>query len=318
MHPQIISILEKQKYDNFSFESFDLEPGEFLIEYTSNKSLSIKKPPYFTSINEQRLRIVFRLIKYYFEKNRPSENYKFILNLTDCATHSKPIPCLCFAKNKTSNLLLIPNIDFFTHDIWRCLNAVREDAAYEEKIVGSIFAGTATGPLENNTRIRYCLDVLQKKDPSHLGRITCFDRPEDEWRRIYGDLNPIISKTVPITDQLAYKILTNIDGHTVCYSRLFWQMASNSIPVYINKNNHEFQFFDYFDYSYSYYNSSLETYWADYAYILNPKNQSEVNDKISKGKLYSEVLFGEYLRTPDIFLYKVLKYILDRISPLPR
>ena len=35
-----------------------------------------------------------------------------------------------------------------------------------------------------------------------------------------------------------------IDGHSACYDRLYWQMASNSVPVYLDRNKDIFQLHD--------------------------------------------------------------------------
>jgi hypothetical protein len=317
MNSTIISILKKQDYYNFGSDILNLEDEEFLFNYIAEtRHLDIKYyglNPSHGLIN--RLNIVSPFIVHYFNTNNIQKNCKFIFNLGDCVRNTtKSIPTLCFSKGLKSNAILVPNIDFFTNAIIKILNLAQEDISYSDKIDGSIFAGESTGPKENNTRIKYCLDVAKRGSHNHLAKITNLcQASKEEWTKIYGNLDQIFFRHISIRDQMRYKILTNIDGNTVCYSRLFWQMMSNSIPVYINKNT-EIQLFDYFDYSDSYFSSTLESYWNDYSFILDPKNDVIIQDKIIKGQNYCNLLFGGYLQDPNVYIHEILKYIFHQLG----
>lgn len=318
MNSTIVSILKQQDYYNFGSDILNLHDEEFLFNYIAEtSSLDIK----YCGPNKprqgfiDRLNMVSPFIIHYFNTNNIQKNCKFMFNLGDCAGNiTKSIPTLCFSKGVKSNAILVPNIDFFNNVIVKTLNFAQEDIPYSDKIDGSIFSGNSTGPKENNTRIKYCLDVANRGSHNHLAKISnIVQGSKEEWTKIYGNLDQIFFRYIGIRDQMRYKILTNIDGNTVCYSRLFWQMMSNSIPVYINKNT-EIQFFDYFNYSDSYISSTLESYWDDYAFILDPKNDTIIQEKIIKGQNYCNLLFGTYLQDPNAYINEILNYIFHQLG----
>jgi hypothetical protein len=136
------------------------------------------------------------------------------------------------------------------------------------------------------------------------------------WLDKYPFAEKVLRTTLSIKDQLKYKLLVNIDGNTSCWSRLYWQMNSNSLPVYINEQQTDIQFFDFVDNSNCYISCNLENSIETLdSLLLSPKEQIE--EIINNGKKYCDILFKEYSEDPQPFLQEIinslfLKYMYEK------
>jgi hypothetical protein len=235
---------------------------------------------------------------------------KLILSVGDClnTVYNIDIPVLCLSKKKHLNGLLIPNIDFFTGSINNDLKISSTDIEYNQKLDKSIFIGSSTGNFNNNTRLLFSEKCLN--NDNHLSYINNLcQNTKEAWLEKYPFVNKIIHNTISVRDQLKFKITTNIDGNTSCWSRLYWQMNSNSLPVYIDKQQSDIQFFDIIEPVNCYVSCSLE----DSIEVLNSllKNpQEKIQNIIDNGKLYCNKVFYEYQKNPHIFLQTTINELL--------
>jgi hypothetical protein len=224
-------------------------------------------------------------------------------------SYNKNFPVLCFSKTKETNALLIPNIDFFTKSLLRDLQISRQDISFQDKKDNSIFIGASTGDFENNTRVKYA--NLCQNNTEHNGYLSFLcQNSEEEWINKYPSIITLLHKPIHIEEQLQNKIVVNIDGNTVCWSRLYWQMNSNSIPVYIDPCEHQIQFFDYIEKNQCYIKSSLDDCFSVYDYILDNNNLDEMLNIVSNGQKYCKNLFDDYIDRPNEFLQEIIDNIL--------
>lgn len=225
-------------------------------------------------------------------------------------SYNKSCPVLCFSKYKNVNGFLIPNIDFFTKNIFFDLNTTANDLPFQNKQNKSVFIGASTGSFENNTRVKY--GILCTNQSDHKGYISNLcQNSESSWIEKYPEVKSIVHKPISVQEQLQNKIVINIDGNTICWSRLYWQMNSNSVPVYINPYEDQIQFFDYVDKTNCYIKSSLDECFSSYDYILDVNNSEEMLKIISNGQQYCKNLFNDYLSNPNEFLQDIIDNILQ-------
>jgi len=154
-------------------------------------------------------------------KNNKHLNFCFLLYIFDKG-ESINIPLL-----KTSirynNEIPIP--------IWNiqgCFDKIKEVKEYKiEKVNKIIFAGRPTGSKKPNfnERIDFCNWSFTKPEiDSYISGIT------NNWK--YSDVKHLYKK-IEIKDQLEYKYLLNINGSVSSWDRFVWQMASDSVCMYL-------------------------------------------------------------------------------------
>ena len=225
-------------------------------------------------------------------------------------SYNKNFPVLCFSKEKNTNAFLIPNIDFFTKSLFSDLQITSQDASFQHKQDKSLFIGASTGDFDNNTRVKYGVSCINNHKHSAYLSFLC-QHPESEWIEKYPQINSLLHSPISVQEQLKNKIVVNIDGNTVCWSRLYWQMNSNSVPVYIDPCENQIQFFDYMNKTSCYMKCSLDNCFSTYDYVLDSNNLDEMLKIISNGQQYCENLFRDYLNRPDEFLQEIIDSILQ-------
>jgi hypothetical protein len=225
-------------------------------------------------------------------------------------SYNKNFPVICFSKKQNTNAFLIPNIDFFTKSIYSDLRTTAQDSPFQHKQNKSLFIGASTGDFDNNTRVKYGISCIDNHQHSAYLSFLC-QHPEPEWIEKYPQILSLLHSPISVQEQLKNKIVVNIDGNTVCWSRLYWQMNSSSVPVYINPCENQIQFFDYIDKTNCYMKCSLDNCFSTYDYILDSNNLDEMLKIISNGQQYCKNLFDDYLNRPDEFLQEIIDSILQ-------
>lgn len=281
-----------------------LRPCDVLFEYKNNNLYT-----HISKDAEPAIHIRLRIIKKFFHEALTCSsinNFSFILNLSDLCYDDNiyQMPYLCLTKKKDHEHILIPSIDFFSGLIFSVLNQSNNDTAFNDKDDKSIFVGSPT----NMLRFKYC--ELTHGQDKHLAFITNVNKSD-------LDINPLMHRhiisPIQICDQLKNKIVVNIDGNTVCWSRLYWQMNSNSIPVYICKNKQYEQYFDRFNDDGCYFNADLDNYVDVYNYILDENNRSQVDMINNNGKMYCQNIFGDYMNNPKMYLLKTIRSAIEKV-----
>lgn len=240
-----------------------------------------------------------------FSKENPNNNFKIILSLGDeqKKDYNTTIPHVCFTRPKSMSGILIPNIDFFTGHMKTYFDIAR--SAKPGDINRSIFCGASTGPLKNNTRIEYCLWSLDQ--PEHEGYIThLVQHSLMDFYNEYPAIKSVLTPYKSLQDQLRYDTLVNIDGNTLCWSRLYWQIASSSLPVYVNRTLDYVQFFDYYDPSECYIELTLE----DCKQGKFDVNNFDAKQIIKNGQNYYTKVFSEYVENPTQYLQDIINRVL--------
>jgi hypothetical protein len=245
-------------------------------------------------------------------KNLDIDNISFVLDLCDFGGSENigNLPCICLTKDKRTKHKLIPNIDFFSGLMIKVLNESSNDKPYGDKKNQSFFIGSSTNGLK---RLKYCYDLID--DPNHIAKISNFCQlNKDEVLIKFPKIDNCISKHIDIKSQLDYKILVNIDGNSICWSRLYWQMNSNSIPVYIDKQPNNIQYFDNMMNNDCYFTCNFDNYKDVFKYILNESNLNEVERINTNGKNFCKDAFSTYLFNPENFLVNTIKEVITEIK----
>jgi hypothetical protein len=314
MNNHIASIIDSQfkefrRFDDNTIN--DLGEEEVFLKHEGNGAIDIIRKHSFNQGNIFRLNLILPYITKSIIKYVPTGS-GIILCLGDILkkSYNKKCPVLCFSKYRDVNGFLIPNIDFFIKNIFSDLHVTANDVPFQNKQNRSVFIGASTGSFENNTRVKYGISCIPQTD--HKGYISNLcQNSESAWIEKYPQVNSIVHRSISVLEQLQNKIVINIDGNTVCWSRLYWQMNSNSVPVYINPYEDQIQFFDYIDKTNCYIKSSLEDCFSTYDYILDNNNLDEMLNVISNGKTYCKNLFDDYLNRPNEFLQEIIDNILQ-------
>jgi hypothetical protein len=224
----------------------------------------------------------------------PKRAIKFIMYFDD---YTKDIDnhdaaSLCFAKMSGQNFITIPNIHILCGYLDSLYKEVADsDIPFDQKKNVSFFAA---GPNCNFTdpRSRY---TFRNYNPNrHVVLIT--NHP---------------SLRIPINLQIQAKYLINIDGHGLCYDRLYWQMKSNSVPIYIEPNMNVKQIPDVlFKPDVNYIKCSV-TDWENVFDSLNTEDgQKKCLDIITNNTKMINSLFDS---TTQAWSLQTLQFILDNM-----
>lgn len=235
----------------------------------------------------------------------------FLINTCDHACNfplAEKFPTLCFCKSRDDKSITIPNIDFFSGMIQSALAGVeKSDIPYEQKGLSSFFVGASSGW---GDRLKYCEMVFGSS--IHYGYIN----------QIVGDVDmsafPNASQysfvgNIPLSKQLQHRFLINIDGYALCYSRLYWQMLSNSVPVYINRKDDWIQLHDYFlEPNVHFIETSMDD-WLDLFHYLDTPQGEELCRSIAKaGKVFCAEHFSNVQKTVHETLAAAIKGIQQK------
>lgn len=245
-------------------------------------------------------------------KNLDIDNISFVLDLCDFggSENIDNLPCICLTKDSRTKHKLIPNIDFFSGLMLKLLKESLDDIDYNLKINSSCFIGSSTNGIK---RIKYCYEMLD--DPIHFAKISNLCQiNKSEIVSSFPRIDECLTHYMSVKDQLKYKILVNIDGNSVCWSRLYWQLNSNSIPVYIGKHLYNIQYFDQIMPEDCYLKCDFDNYQNTFDYILNPSNSNHVNMINENGKNFCKKAFNQYLSAPQDFLVNIIKEVITEIK----
>lgn len=312
----IESLIEKQSFvfdSTIDTDSLILDDEDIIIEI-NNQKINIQSSKDLHEGNKHRISLVLPYIINAIQKH--SKPVKFIFSIGDILEKDYgKVPAICFSKKKDVNGILIPNIDFFTGVIYNVLNASNNDMNYFEKQNASIFVGSSTGPLKNNTRVLYGSKCLKSTRHKCIISNLC-QADQSEWINDYPYILDLVSQPMTIKEQLQNKIVVNIDGNTVCWSRLYWQMNSNSIPVYIDKNTNDIQLFDYLDSNGAYISSNLDQSITILDSILDSYSDKQILEINECGQEFCNKNFKEYINNPQNFLQNIINSIFDKILVL--
>lgn len=315
MNTVIQSIINKQFLDynkNIAGSEILLDKEDIILSYHKDESnIHISALSELSHGCEHRLQLLLPYIQAYIKEYKP-ESFELIICLGDIIKHQYILPSICFSRPKIINSILIPNIDLFTGAIQYFSRQVDDyDLDFQLKLDKAIFIGNTTGPLKNNTRILFCEKTQKAAGIESYICGLCQENGES-WIQEYPKIESYIHPMISVPDQLKYKIVINIDGNTVCWSRLYWQMKSNSIPLYINKTQSEIQFFDYIDHSNTYITCSLDES-IDVINTIMKYPKAKIQEINNAGKHYFNLCFNDYISNPRQFLINTVNSILHKI-----
>jgi len=312
----INSLLEQQNFNfdpDIDLRELNLDEEDVAITVHNGK-MNISSSKELTNGNKYRLSLVFPYILNAIQNH--NKVFKFILSIGDLLKKDYGnVPVLCFCKKKNVNGILIPNIDFFTGVIYSTLKDSMNDIEYSRKSNSSIFVGSSTGNFKDNTRILYGKKCLDSDRHTCIINNLC-QADEQEWINYYPYVSKLQGSAIAIKDQLKHKVVINIDGNTLCWSRLYWQMNSNSIPVYINKNQEDIQLFDYIDSQDSYIQCDLNTSIQTINNILDQYTEKHINNINTSGQNFCKFAFDEYIVNPKLFLQTIINSVFNKIAKI--
>jgi hypothetical protein len=195
---------------------------------------------------------------------------------------------LCFGKKKNQLFITIPNNHLLNGTVDYFLNEVRmNDIEIDHKSNQSLFIGGPNGGI-SGPRSEYVFSGLDNvKHKIILTNCMLFN----------------------IQQQLKFKFLINIDGNGMCYDRLYWQLASNSIPVYLQRNEDIVQLHDSLILPNVHYLKSSIADWGTTFETLG--EDIKLNEISSNGKSFTREHFGLSSKNTSI---QILKYTIEQIS----
>lgn len=195
---------------------------------------------------------------------------------------------LCFGKKATQSFITIPNNHLTNGTVDYFLNEVRmNDIHANEKLNQSLFAGGPNGGM-SGSRSQYVFSGLD--NAKHKVVLTNF-------------------ALLNIKEQLKFLYLINIDGNGMCYDRLYWQLASNSVPVYLQKNIDIVQLHDSLLIPSIHYIESDISSWPQKFETLAEDN--DINAIIKNGKAFISKHFGICAKDK---CNQIIKYCIEQIS----
>lgn len=196
---------------------------------------------------------------------------------------------LCFGKLKSQPFITIPNWSLLRGVVDNLLIEVNQfDIPIQQKQKKSVFVG---GPNCDNDGVRLKYAVIGLDATQHHFVMTNI-------------------KIASIAQQLQYLFLITIDGHSMCYDRLYWQMASNSLPVYIERNPNIIQTHDaLIKPNIHYFKSTLKSWQSDFEEIL--KHPNEIEKIIQNGKDFVDEHFR---RSAQLSSIEILEYTINKMG----
>ncbi len=200
-----------------------------------NNSISILRVNRTHSLDELRLNWFLNFLNESLNKNKFDLNCEFLINISD-GTGKNSFSKFCFSQARDCNNILIPDPHNFAtnHKI-----KILADIPFNKKINKAIFIGSATGqPIHKNLNLRELAaikNINSKFSDIKIIPVHGYAEKEKIEKKLKEEqLNGnIFSEYISIQDQLKYKIILNIDGHTTSWERPLWIMASNSICINI-------------------------------------------------------------------------------------
>lgn len=220
-------------------------------------------------------------------------NVKFLFLTRDYSdpTHYKDNAnfSFCFGKLRSQPFITIPNAHLLNGWCDMLLSQVREqDCDFSKKFYMSIFVGGPNCSI-NEPRSRYTFSGLNQQE--HMCVITT-------------------EKIFPIQQQLRRLFVVTIDGHSLCYDRLYWQMASNSVPVYIERRKDIIQLHDNFILPNVHYLDSTVEEWPKL--FEEMKNQQDYLKNIAQNGIdFINKHFGNNAQEESI---RILEFCLKECS----
>lgn len=195
---------------------------------------------------------------------------------------------LCFAKLSNQSFITIPNNHILNGLVDHFLNEVRlNDTDIDLKIKQSIFAGGPTGDIDG-ARSKYIFSNLDNKN-----------------HKIFISNFP----TLNIKDQLKFLFVINIDGNGPCYDRLYWQLLSNSVPVFLERNKNIIQLHDILLIPNEHY---VDCSISDWPNLFNDiDNLYNIYTIANNGQKFIKQHFGLSAKEKCI---DIVKYTIDSIS----
>lgn len=315
MNTFIQSIIDeqfKQYPKNITGSKTLLNQQDIILSYNQKESnIKINTISELNYGCKHRLQLLLPYIQKYIQEYKP-KSFELIIALGDTINHQYSIPSICFSRPKTIHSILIPNIDLFSGVLYQSLNEVDQtDISFILKNNEAIFIGSSTGSFVNNNRIKFCR-LSQKINNIKAYIHNLCQAEKSQWILEYPDIATYLHPSISIDNQLKYKVVINIDGNTLCWSRLYWQMKSNSIPLYINKNETDIQFFDYIDNSQTYESCSIDNS-IDMINIILQYPIEKITQINNAGKNYIKICFDDYIVNPKKYLQNIINYTLNRL-----
>ena len=185
--------------------------------------------------SEIRFNFVLSLIKSTIENYNLNLDCNILIATHDAVGPNQKYTRLCFAESLESNHIQIPDPHIFFH-IKQIQSHLEKDTPFADKEDKISFFGSDTGALDEgllNQRIRFCNSATIFPEKI-IAKITNFVHFKREMIEDLGILTEEISAPyTPISEQLKYKYLLDIDGNASSWDRTPWGMASNSYLIHL-------------------------------------------------------------------------------------
>lgn len=282
MNSEVKNILDKQISLQKNIPTTDdIVDYSCLFTYSDNGSLHYKASdkcctPRVLELESILKRFHIRNVSILFYTHDYTKDYEDSLNYV-----------LCFGKKVDQSFITIPNNHLTNGTVDYFLNEVRtNDILTSEKLKQTLFVGGPNGSV-SGSRSNYAFSGLDST--KHKVVITNF---------------PLLS----IKEQLKFRYLINIDGNGMCYDRLYWQLASNSIPVYLQKNIDIIQLHDSLLIPNTHYVESSIDEWQRQFETL--EETCCIDSIVDNGKAFINKHFGISAKDRCI---QIIKYVIEQI-----
>lgn len=213
-------------------------PDHMLICQTKNQRIKFHYS--LKQLAHKRLHVVKEYFKF-LSSNYALPDLDFAIYYADSlegVPSSISLPTFAFAKhNESKGPILIPDFEMLMG--YETLNTQLEryakDVPWEKKQACSFWRGATTGGfptrLNYHTIPRIKLALISLKYPELIdARISQIVQAEDNVFELF-EAEGLMGSFSPVSKHFNYKYLIDIDGNTCTYSRLYWILYSNCVPV---------------------------------------------------------------------------------------
>lgn len=171
---------------------------------------------------------------------KPLPDMTFLLHVGDYSIMDREdkVPMLVFSKSDCKPFdIMIPDFEMFTLDrkLWKpVLKASKKHRWGRKQSVafwrGSTSGGDFAGPYWKQFPRAQMMALTKKAHGLINAQFTAHLQGADRNPEFLAKMGSVGQK-VSVGDHLAYKYLIDIDGNASTYSRYFWILLSNSVPI---------------------------------------------------------------------------------------
>jgi len=172
------------------------------------------------------------------------KNINLVINVGLNDTYHNNLGIMVFSiTNSNQQNILIP--DYYSMKNYDGKLDIKDNLLFDKKSNKAIFVGSSTGSINSrvNERLNLCNNFINNNHIkcyiSNFCQISMSDINNE-----YPNYRLFSSRHIPISKQLEYKYIINVDGNTCAWDRIPWILNSNSLCLK-KKSSHKCWYYDF-------------------------------------------------------------------------